>query len=201
MFRNAIDTDIDIDFADRDHALRNLPHVAATLLSRGDIALHPSGVYFQDAPIDPIVNGCSILYEEAADLGYFKIDFLNNTLYLDVRDENHLNELMEREPVWELLELRDFVDELAHLRDHFGVVQIINPKSVEDLAVVLALIRPGKRHLLGKPRAYIDAEIWKPDPDGYAYKRSHAIAYSVSITVQMNLLFDKLTEDDRETTL
>lgn len=183
-----VTTDIDIDFADRDSALVGLMHVAATMEQKGQPARHPTGVYFQNVPIDPISGNASLDYEKSAECGYFKIDFLNNSIYAGVRDEEHLIELMQ-DPDWEMLEVPEIVSMLAHIHNSFGLVQMIMPKSVEDLAVVLALMRPGKRHLMGKPRAEIDAEIWKAS-EGFVFKRAHAIAYAMSIVVQLNLLIE-----------
>lgn len=203
MRNPAVTTDIDIDFADRDRALDGLMHIAASRKAT-DVGLddggdkntkHPSGVYFQDVPTDPFTGLCSIPYKDSAELGYFKIDFLNNTLYRDVRDEDHLDELVNKEPDWLLLEYREIVKMLVHIGDHFGIVQRIKPKSVDDLAVVLALMRPGKRHLLNLDRETIDNEIWKPNPDGFTFKRAHAIAYAISIVVQMNLLCEKAARE------
>lgn len=194
-FMMRIDTDIDIDFADRMLALDGLTHVAASMDGHtGQRQRHPSGVYFQNVPVDPFTGLCSFDYESAADLGYVKIDFLNNSIYEGVRDMNHLDELMA-DPVWEMLEHKDIVDNLAHIKGHFGIVCQIRPQSVEDLAVVLALMRPGKKHLIGRPRDEIDAQIWKKDGDGYAFKRSHAIAYALSIVVQMNLIGETLLSE------
>jgi hypothetical protein len=161
--------------------------------SRDGRTRHPSGVYFQDIPVDPI-NGCSaFLYDEAGDLGYFKIDFLNNTIYQNVRDEAHLNELLDREPLWELLDDIEMVEQLAHIHGHFGIVQHVRPRSIIDVAIVLALMRPGKRHLLGRPRAEIDTEIWQPSETGYWFKKAHALSYAASIVVQMNIICDSLS--------
>ena len=189
----SVTTDIDIDFSDRAIALAGLTYVSASRDDKDGRIRHPTGVYFQDIPIDPFCNAASIPYLEAARLGYFKIDFLNNTLYDGVRDEAHLDDLLNREAPWDLLEERGIVSMLAHIGEHFGVVQSIRPKSIEDLAVVLALIRPGKRHLLMRPRAEIDAQIWA-STDEYSFKKSHSIAYAASIVVQLNLLVEKATD-------
>jgi hypothetical protein len=185
-----VTTDIDIDFADRDSALANLMHVAATMHQKGVPARHPTGVYFQNIPIDPITGNSSLDYEAAAENGYFKIDFLNNSIYADVRDEEHLIQLMQ-DPDWDLFEIDAVVEKLAHIHNSFGLVQMIKPRSVDDLAVVLALMRPGKRHLMGKSRDEIDAEVWKTGADGFTFKRAHAIAYAMSIVVQLNLIVEK----------
>lgn len=194
-----VDTDIDIDFADRDAALRGLSHIPAMVRDKnGRTTRHVSGVYFQPVPVNPLTGLCAYDHAEANEYGYFKVDFLNNHIYRAVRDPAHLDALVAREPEWELLDERFIVegdadtDGLTHIKNHFGIVQSIRPRSVEDLAVILALIRPGKKHLLGRPRAEIDAEVWTPDDRGYTFKKSHAIAYAMTIVVQLNLMVEQI---------
>ncbi len=186
---HAVSTDIDIDFADRDAALSGLLHIpASTINKEGQITRHPTGVYFQDVPTDPFTNHSSIPYDETGQLGYFKVDFLNNSIYASVRDNEHLDELVARDPDWSLFEHSSIVAMLSHIHNHFGIVQNIRPQSIEDLAIVLALMRPGKRHLVGRPREEIEAKVWSTDAEGYVFKRAHALAYAVSIVVQLNLI-------------
>lgn len=195
-----VTTDIDIDFADRDAALQGLMHVPASMEGRsgetyGEHRRHPTGAYFQNIPTDPLSTYSSLTYEEAADRGYFKIDFLNNSIYNGVRDEDHLIELLEREPPWDFFEEEAIVGMLAHIHNAFGTVQQIRPRSIEDLAVILALQRPGKKALLLSSREEIDANIWTPNKDGFVFKRAHAIAYAASIVVQLNLIVEKMSEE------
>ena len=71
----------------------------------------------------------------------------------------------------------------------------MKPKSVQELAAVLAMIRPAKRHLVGKDWKTVLEEVWKkPENNEYFFKKSHSIAYAVAIVVQMNLLCEKLEE-------
>lgn len=189
-----INTDIDIDFVERGLALQGLAYVPAMMYRDGERSRHPSGIYLQDVPVDPISGLCALDYDDAAQHGYFKLDILSNSLYEGVRDEEHLVTLINREPDWTLLEIDGIVERLAHLREHFGTVRAVKPRSIEDIAVALALVRPGKRHLTYRPRAEIDAEIWQPDNNGYVFKRAHAIAYAVSIVVQLNLICDQIAE-------
>jgi hypothetical protein len=191
-----ISTDIDIDFYDRTDALSELEHIDASMAKNNSFVRHNSGVYFQNIPVNPFTGLASITYQEAEELGYVKVDFLNNSVYEGVKSEEHLTTLMNQEPVWELLEDPDFVDLLAHVHGHFDVVEMIKPKSISDLAICLALIRPGKRHLLNKNRTAIESDIWNPPSDGtYYFKKSHAFAFATSIVVQMNLLLEKSLED------
>jgi hypothetical protein len=187
-----VTTDIDIDFADREGALDALMVVSASMSKDGVRRRHPTSVYFQNIPTDPIDGYAAIEYEPAADNGYFKIDFLNNSIYNGIRDEEHLDALINTPVDWDLFLIPEVVSELAHIKSHFNVVQFVKPKSIDDLAVILALIRPGKRHLIGAPRHKIDAEIWSAGNEDYTFKRAHACAYAVSIIVQLNKLFEEL---------
>lgn len=184
-------TDIDIDVPDRDTVLQLFKH---TIASNGD-RKHNTGVYFHDVPRDPFSGRCSIDYKVAEGLGYFKIDVLNVSIYKDVRDEAHLNQLLEREPIWELLQEQEFCDMLFHLRGHHDVCQKMKPTSVQQLAAVLAMIRPAKRYLIGKPWATVMSEVWKkPKNDEYYFKRSHATAYAMTVVLHMNILCESLSQ-------
>ena len=70
------------------------------------------------------------------------------------------------------------------------------PRSVEQLAAVLAVIRPAKRYLLGKDWTTVMTEVWtKPEKDEYYFKKAHAIAYAMAIVVQMNLICETASLD------
>jgi len=120
---------------------------------------------------------------------YFKIDFLNVGVYEGVRSEEHLKQLMETEPLWDLLLQDEFVNLLFHLNGHGTVLKKTCPTSVEQLSAVLAMIRPAKRHLIGQDWMTIMKEVWtKPVNDDYYFKKAHAVAYAMAIVVQMNLI-------------
>lgn len=185
--------DIDIDLADRDKILEITKHIPATRLEKGQFKRHNTGVYFQKIPFNPIINAANIDYETAENRGYFKLDFLNVNVYKDVISEEHLNKLMNKEPLWELLLQEEFVNLLFHLKGHTDVLRKTCPTSVEQLAAVLAMIRPAKRYLIGKDWATIMTEIWtKPEDDEYYFKKSHAISYAFVVIVHMNLLCENL---------
>jgi DNA polymerase III alpha subunit len=186
--------DIDIDFADREKAIKLFDCVVASRDEKGTVVKHNTGLYFHRVPVNPDNNLSEITYEEAENLGYFKIDFLNVGLYKDIKNEDHLIELMNKEPLWDLLEQEDFVNLLFHINGHAGICQTMEPRTVEELAAVLAVIRPAKRHLLNRPMEEILKQVWiKPEGDEYYFKKSHAIAYATAIVVQMNLICEKLS--------
>lgn len=187
--------DIDIDFADRTKALETIEHITAAMVDKdGTFKKHNTGVYCTPIPYNPITGLSNIDYKEAEERGYFKIDFLNVNIYAGVRNEDHLKELMEREPLWDLLEQDEFTDLLFHVNGHGNVLRAMKPKSIEELAAVLAVIRPAKRHLLGKTWEEILDEVWqKPTTDEYYFKKAHAVAYAVAIVVQMNLICEGIS--------
>jgi hypothetical protein len=186
--------DIDIDFLDREQALRLFKHVRASRIDDNTLVKHNTGVYLHEVPVNAVENLCAVPYEEAEERNYFKIDFLNVGIYKGVRDETHLIQLMETEPLWDLLLDDDFTQNLFHVNGHGSILRQSKPRSIEQLAAVLAMIRPAKRYLIGKEWTTIMTEVWtKPEKDDYFFKKSHATAYAVAIVVQMNLICEELS--------
>lgn len=184
-----VNTDIDIDIADRDKLLNLIKNVPAIINDKGKVRKHNTGVYFHEIPNNPFNGMASLDYKEAENLGYFKIDVLNVNLYKNVKDRKHLKQLINIEPLWELLEHKDVVDQCFHIHNHYDVVKKMKPTSVDQLAAVLAVIRPAKRHLLGKSWDIVMNDVWiKPSDDSYYFKKAHAHAYALAIVVQLNLL-------------
>ena len=184
--------DVDIDFFNKDRALEVFDHITASRLENNEIKPHNTGIYVTSIPVDPLTNLSTIDYREAEKRGYFKIDFLNVSVYKGVKNEDHLISLMNTEPTWELLEDTEFSDKLFHLNGHSDILKEMKPKSVEQLAAVLAMIRPAKRYLVGQPWSKVFEEIWiKPDNE-YYFKHGHAISYAFAIVVQMNLIVEEL---------
>ena len=182
--------DIDIDFADRNVILNKIQHRVAKLDSDKK---HNTGVYVTEIPHNPIDNLSTIEHKTAEERGYFKLDFLNVSIYKDIRDEHHLTELMNKEPLWDLLEHDDFSNSVFHLNNHGDVLRILQPKNIEQLAAVLAIIRPAKRHLVNESWDTILKEVWtKPEDGAYYFKKAHAVSYAVACVVHMNLLVEQI---------
>ncbi len=181
--------DVDIDFYDRDGVLKLFKHTPATIIKDDKEEKHKTGVYFHAVPEHPVTGQSTIDYKKAEDRGYFKIDCLNVNIYKAVKSEQELVELMIQEPDWDMLKDAKVVETLFHLNGHFNIVSKLEPKNIEQLAAVLAIIRPAKRHLMYKDWKDILAEVWKrPGDDSYFFKKSHAVAYAQAIVVQMNLI-------------
>jgi DNA polymerase III alpha subunit len=186
--------DIDIDFADRTKVLDIIKNIPAAIDTNGVFKKHNTGIYCHSIPHNPITGLSNIDYKEAEDRGYFKIDFLNVGIYEKVRNEEHLIQLMETEPLWDLLEQDEFTNLLFHVNGYGNLLRKLKPKNVEQLAACLALIRPGKRHLQDETWTDIMEQIWsKPTNGDYHFKKAHAVAYAVAVVVQMNLICEAIS--------
>ena len=187
--------DIDIDFADRNNVLDKIKHVPATIVDKdGTFKKHNTGVYCTAIPHNPLTGTSSIDYKSAEDRGYFKIDFLNVSLYQQIKNEEQLIRLINTEPLWDLLEQQEFSDMLFHVNGHHSVLTQMKPRNILQLAAVLAMIRPAKRHLIGKSWDEVMNDVWvKPEGDEYYFKKAHAVAYAHVIVVQMNLICEGIS--------
>ena len=186
-----INFDVDIDMANRDKFLELFDPIPASIKREQSYEKHNTGVYFQPIPSFPLEGYSTIDHKEAEDMGYFKVDVLNNSVYKDIIDEAHLDRLLAKEPMWELFEHEEIVKQLFHIGNHYDIIKQHPPKTVEQLAMILAMIRPGKRYLVGNSWDIIEKEVWERTDD-YFFKKSHAIGYAMVIIVQLNLLVDKV---------
>lgn len=181
-------TDVDIDFADREQVLKLIPHVAAMMQDGDRERKHNTGVYFHDVPVNPYTGLCTMDYKQAEQQGWFKIDLLNVGIYSNFKTNEEIDYLLSLEPQWELLEHREIIEQLFHIHNHADIVMRMRPRSVEQLAMVLAVIRPGKKHLQGRSWEEIDREVWLKTDDSYSFKKSHSLSYATAIVLQMNKL-------------
>ena len=184
-------SDIDIDFGDRTQALQLLEHTPASINRAGQWIPHNTGVYVTDIPQDPFTGRASLDYESAEARGYMKLDFLNVSLYTQIKSEDHLQELVAQEPEWDRLYDPEFCSKLIHIGNHYETL-IKMPEAVNSIprmAMLLAVIRPAKRHLIGCNWKDVAADVWvKPTDDSYFFKKSHSLAYAHLVVVNMNLL-------------
>ena len=187
--------DIDIDFYDRNLILDKVQHHIAMRKQKNEEVKHNTGVYFTNIPHNPFTNIATIDYEEAEKRGYMKLDFLNVSMYEGIQNESHLLSLL-KDPDWNLLTYKEIVDKLFHINGHFDIVNKLNPTSIEQLAAVLAIIRPAKRHLVDCDWTTINKEVWTKSDEGYFFKKSHAIAYAHAIVVQLNALCEQAEQND-----
>jgi hypothetical protein len=184
-----IDIDLKTDFDPKKYF--NIIH--ASINEDGNLKKHLAGVYFQKIPIDLESNLAAIPYNKTEDLGYIKIDFLHLSLLNSFNNKEEIKKLLKLEPNWKLLEDKNIVSILFHIGNHFDIVNKIKPKSVIQLSDILALIRPGKKHLL-------DEYIKNPDNTRQELytkrinsdmRKSHTIPYALLIILQMHLIEKK----------
>lgn len=182
--------DIDIDLADRDQVLRLIQATPARQDTNGQVRRHNSGVYVTDIPQDP-VNGCAAIdYETAEQLGYFKIDLLNMSVYQLIQDQAHYDRMLVAEPPWSRLWTDPaWAGQLVHIGNYTELLRIMRPDSIPRMAAFISIIRPGKAHLQNQPWDQVFASVWDGDASrGFVFKKSHAISYAALVALHMNLL-------------
>lgn len=189
--------DIDIDFKTKFTPTEVFDQaITASRVVNNELVKHPCGHYFQHIPVDPITGLSAIPYEDAEELGFFKIDFLHLSTLDIFTSKDQIRELIKIEPDWSLLEREDVVVKLFQISKQFELVNQLRPKSVVELADCIALIRPGKKYLIPaylQDKDAVRPELYKRVNDGYYFKKSHAISYALTIVLQLHLIeFGKL---------
>lgn len=185
-----IAADIDIDLANRDQVLALIDYTAASQRKNDQLVRHNSGIYITDIPRDTLNGYASIDYQQAEQRGYFKIDLLNNTVYQLIRDQQHYDQMLAATPPWQRLQDQQFVQKIVHINNAWDQLQRM-PEPVDSLArmaMFIAVIRPAKRYLQGKPWREVAERIWLAEQDGYYFKRSHSVAYAHLVALHMNLV-------------
>jgi hypothetical protein len=182
--------DIDIDFANRDNALRLIQHTPARLIVNGQVRKHNSGVYVTDIPRDPVHDCAALEYEVAEQRGYFKIDFLNMSVYQLVQNPEHYKEMLDTTPPWDRLwQDPAWAKQLVHVGNYTDLLHSMRPDSIPRMAAFISIIRPGKAHLQNKAWSDVFNEVWDGnDSRGYTFKKSHAVSYAALVALHMNLL-------------
>jgi hypothetical protein len=184
-------SDVDIDFADRQQVLDLLDVTPASIIRDGKLTRHKTGVYATDIPMDPFSGSASLDYNDAEDRGYMKLDLLNVHVYKQVKSEEHLITLMQ-EPDWAKLYDPAICQQLIHVNNHYDtLLKMPEPvDSIPRLAMFLAVIRPAKRHLIGRTWKEVAATVWDKVEGEYSFKKAHAIAYAQLVVVNLNLIND-----------
>jgi len=182
-------SDIDIDFGNRDDILQHIKYIPAAMRRVHPVRKHATGIYVTEIPYDSDNDIANLDYTVAEERGYVKLDMLNVHVYEKVRDERHLIELMD-EPDWNMLKDRKIVEQLIHLANHYDSLQKMPEpvNSIPRLAMFLAAIRPAKNHLIGSTWKTVSESVWEKGSDGYQFKKSHSVAYANLVVVHMNLL-------------
>lgn len=182
--------DIDIDCADRQKVLDLINHVPARQMIDGQARCHNSGVYVTAIPQDPVLDCAAIDYQTAESRGYFKIDFLNMTVYQLVRSPEHYEWILEQPVPWERAwQDPDWAQQLVHVGGYTDLLSDMRPDSIPRMAAFISIIRPGKAHLQRRPWAEVFDSVWDGDDSrGYTFKKSHALSYSMLVALHMRLV-------------
>jgi len=182
--------DIDIDFADRNQLLELIKHTPARQLHQGQVRKHNSGIYVTDIPHDPVNQCAAIDYEAAEELGYFKIDLLNMSVYQLITGPEHYATAVAQEPNWtKLWTDTEWAKQLVHIGNYTDLLKEMKPDSIPRMAAFISIIRPGKAHLQRQPWNNVFETVWDGDESkGYTFKKSHAISYAALVALHMNLL-------------
>jgi len=178
--------DIDLDFANREDVLKLIQHTPAR---QSNGRKHNSGIYVTDIPRDPIA-GCAALDSETAESrGYFKLDFLNMSVYQLIKDPAHYKSMLIAIPPWERLWTdRAWAQNLVHVGNYTDLLKTMRPDSIPRMAAFISVIRPGKAHLQTRSWAEVFASVWDgDDSQGYTFKKSHSISYAALVALHMNL--------------
>lgn len=185
--------DIDIDFPSNFNLTDIIKEaIPASMVKKGELVKHPCGYYLQTIPVDSYTGLAAIPYDQAVEYDYFKIDFLHLSLLDNFKTKQEIRDLIKIEPNWKLLTDSSVVPKLFQLHKNYPILAKIKPRSVQEVADCIALIRPGKREYLEpymidkeKVRPY----LYRGEADNKsAFKRSHAIAYALTVVLQLHLI-------------
>jgi hypothetical protein len=182
--------DIDIDLANRDQLLQLIQAIPARQVNNNQVRRHNSGVYATDIPWDP-VNACAAIdYETAEQLGYFKIDLLNMSVYQLIKTPDHYQQMLQQEPLWSRLWTdSEWARQLAHVGNYTDLLVSMKPDSIPRMAAFISIIRPGKAHLQNQSWDKVFESVWDGDNSrGFVFKKSHAISYAALVALHMNLI-------------
>lgn len=186
------DLDLDIPSKQSDSIKKDIVR-GSVLNERGRLQPHPAGVYFYKSI--PSFGGITLLdYKEMEYNDYQKIDILNNTYLNDITIEelNLYIDLIEKEEIdWQKLWV---YEEPYQLSKYPGILREFKVSSVLDVAIVLALIRPGSLHNYDKMKMYIHTDKLlknKTDDVKEILKETYGIAV-------FDEQFKKLKKDDKK---
>lgn len=184
--------DIDIDVNNNKDLIAKLGGYVtkASMIEDDELKPHLVGVYFQKIPTDVLTGLSAIPYKSAESFGYTKVDILNLGLLSNFDSRQEMEEILNMPPDWDMLKKKSIVERLFHISKHYELVKSVAPKSIEELADILALIRPNKRSL--QPLYLVDRagtrlELYNKC-ESSDLRKSHAISYAMNIVLHMNLI-------------
>ena len=151
-------SDLDLDIPAKESDIIREGLLRATVLNeRGEYQPPPAGVYFYNNI--PSYDGFSVLdYKTMEDNHFQKIDILNNS-YLDDISSDELAEyiqIIEDEDIdWD--KLWEYTS-AYQLGKYPGILREFKVSSIIDVAIILALIRPGSVSNYDKMKSFIHTD-------------------------------------------
>lgn len=182
--------DIDLDLADRNQLLKLINTTPARQTHQGQVRRHNSGVYATNIPYDPVNQCAAIDYKAAEELGYFKIDLLNMSVYQLITSPEHYATALAQEPDWaKLWTNTEWAQQLVHIGNYTDLLKEMRPDSIPRMAAFISIIRPGKAHLQRQPWDVVFDSVWDGDDScGFVFKKSHSLSYAMLVALHINLL-------------
>lgn len=185
--------DIDIDLrTDFDPRLIMKQAIAASIVKNGELTKHPCGHYLQNMPVDSHTSLAAIPHKEAEQFGFFKFDFLHIWPLDYFSSKSEIRALLRKEPDWTLLEDPAQVAKCFQIGNQSELVTQIKPRSIQEMADCIALIRPGKSRLIQKylkDKQGTRKELYTREETGpYSFKKGHALAYAHTIVLCLHLI-------------
>jgi DNA polymerase III alpha subunit len=91
---------------------------------------------------------------------------------------------------------REWAKQVVHIGSYISLLQRMKPDSIPRMAAFISIMRPGKAHLQDQTWDKVFAEVWDGDSsEGYTFKKSHSIGYSMLVALHMNLLSEQQAHD------
>lgn len=190
-------SDLDIDIPSKKSEIIKQKLIKSSIIDKS-IKKHPVGVYLYKK-VPHYMGWCVIDYKEMEHNNYQKIDILNNT-FLDDLTNTQMTEalkLIEKENI-DWLQLHDEPHNYQ-LDNYPSILKQFNVRSVLDVAIVLAIIRPGAIQYYNKLKSRMNSDLNRfNDIDAYGlpifsgdglttkkyrYKKSHAIGYAYILLI------------------
>jgi hypothetical protein len=186
--------DVDIEVLHREEVIKLFPEVVkASQIAGNKLVPHNSGIYFQKIPVNPLNGLASFPHHEAEDQGFYKVDLLScPNPYVGIESMDEIRALLAAPIDWDWFLDAEFVSTLFHFNGIVyegltmaDVVAYYAPKSINDIAMLIAIKLPAKKHLIGEDWETIRANIWEKEPEGKGkpFKRSHAVAYALVVGI------------------
>ena len=191
--------DADIDVKERERAAGLFQEaVVASQVKDDRLVKHNTSLHFQRIPQDPDTGLSAFPYQVAEEFGYHKVDIIPNHVYDQIHSEEELQRLIDADVNWDWFQDERFfgVGGLTHIGSYRRLCQKFPPRSLLDVAALLAIIRPRMRHLQVECHTIdeVKKRCWNKDEGPqkeYFFKKSHSVAFAMLVLIHAQLIARK----------